>query len=362
MKIVHVTETLKGGVGSYIRTLAKHQQHAPEISRLRFILPFSVDWLPASDVYTVPTGRNVRQLLAYARNVAKIISMEQPSIIHVHSSIAGALVRLCSILGLFPKGIKIVYCSHGWAFDQHGSTLKNMAYAAIERALSIKSDATICISPYEKRIAERIGIHGCICIPNGVDPDANGASYFASGSAEQRTLLFVGRLDKQKGIDLLLKSYANVAPRFKLVVVGGESRGDLLVERPDFVEFRGWLDGDELAQAYRSCDALIVPSRWEGFGLVAIEAMARGKPVFAADVGGLRDVISHQETGWLFDLKQLDQTLRDIDAMPDEDLRAMGMRARQVFDRQFTASRMNSEIIDVYASVLAQEKRVFGPA
>lgn len=114
------------------------------------------------------------------------------------------------------------------------------------------------------------------------------------------------------------------------------------------------VSGSELADLYRTCDALIIPSRWEGFGLVAIEAMARKKAVFASKVGGLADIVRHKETGWLFELEEIDGMLIDIDAFPDDLLRRMGERGREVFEREFTANRMNNEIVKVYTSVWAQ--------
>lgn len=354
MKIVHVTETLTGGIETYLRSLAKHQQLRPEIRSLRFILPERPEWLASSDVFTVRTSRSARQMLGYAISVSMILTREQPSIVHVHSSFAGALVRLCAILKLIPKRIKIVYCSHGWAFDQRVSPVKKVIYAMVERILSIKSDATICISPYEKRIAEQVGIQGCICIPNGIDPDTSFAGDEDEPVARRRTVLFVGRLDRQKGIDLLLKSYERVKPRFRMIIVGDEVRNDLVIDRPESVEFRGWLSGRELAELYRTCDALIVPSRWEGFGLVAVEAMAWKKAVFASNVGGLTDIVRHHQTGWLFELDDIDDVLRAIESLPDEALRKMGEQGRGVFDREFTANRMNNEIVNVYTNISAQ--------
>jgi glycosyltransferase involved in cell wall biosynthesis len=354
MKIVHITETLTGGIETYLRNIARHRKLRPEIRSLRFILPEKPEWLASAEVFSVPTSRSAGQMFGYAIAVANIVKREQPSIVHVHSSIAGALVRVCAILRLIPKGIKIVYCSHGWAFDQRISPIKKIVYAAIERFLSVKSDATICISPYEKRIAEQVGIQGCVCIPNGIDPDCDQASDGGETVQRSRTVLFVGRLDRQKGIDLLLDSYQRIRPSFKLIVVGDEVRGDLAIARPDCVEFKGWLSGSELADLYRTCDALIIPSRWEGFGLVAIEAMARKKAVFASKVGGLADIVRHKETGWLFELEEIDGMLIDIDAFPDDLLRRMGERGREVFEREFTANRMNNEIVKVYTSVWAQ--------
>jgi glycosyltransferase involved in cell wall biosynthesis len=139
-----------------------------------------------------------------------------------------------------------------------------------------------------------------------------------------------------------------------MIIVGDEVRNDLVIDRPESVEFRGWLSGRELAELYRTCDALIVPSRWEGFGLVAVEAMAWKKAVFASNVGGLTDIVRHHQTGWLFELDDIDDVLRAIESLPDEALRKMGEQGRGVFDREFTANRMNNEIVNVYTNISAQ--------
>jgi len=349
MKVLHVAETLKGGLETYLRIVASHQAASPDISQVKFVLPGQVDWLGAENTHVVPTARKASALLGYARSVRKIIAAERPAILHLHSSIAGGVVRAMALAGQIPRGVKIVYCSHGWAFDQTGPAYKNMAYRWIERLLSWRSDAIICISKHEIRIAEEFGIRRCQCIPNGIDRiEQPVLQSEPAGAAEPRKVLFVGRLDKQKGIDALLDAYARVRPNFKLIVVGDSVRKDLQLAQPAHVEFKGWLEKDALDAVYRACDATIVPSRWEGFGLVAVEAMARGKPVFASAVGGLVDIVEHGTSGRLFSLDQMDQALRDIDGLSDAALRQMGEAGRRIFEEKFTSQRMNTAIVNLY--------------
>jgi glycosyltransferase involved in cell wall biosynthesis len=349
MKVLHVAETLKGGLETYLRIVSRYQKTSPEISQVKFVLPGQVDWLGAENTHVVPTARKASALLAYAREVRRIIAAERPAVLHLHSSIAGGVVRAMALLGQVPRGVKIVYCSHGWAFDQTGPAYKTLAYRWIERLLSWRSDAIICISDHETRVAEKFGIQHVRCIPNGIDQiDGSEPASAELALAEPRKVLFVGRLDKQKGIDALLDAYVRVKPNFKLIVVGDSVRKDLTLAQSDQVEFKGWLEKDALDAVYRACDATIVPSRWEGFGLVAVEAMARGKPVFASAVGGLIDIVAHGTSGRLFSLEQMDQTLRDIDGLSDAALRQMGQAGRRIFEEKFTSQRMNTAIVNLY--------------
>jgi len=350
MKILHIAETLKGGLETYLRMVSGFQQNSPVITQAKFILPGPVDWLSSQDTHVVATARSPLALASYAAEVRRIIRKERPSVLHLHSSIAGGIVRAMALLGQVPQETKIVYCSHGWAFDQIGPSYKKSIYRWVEWLLSYWSDAIICISDHELRIAEKFGIKRCRCIPNGITP---AGALLEPGAPERqlphtRRLLFVGRLDRQKGIDALLESYARVRPGFKLVVVGGAVRNDLSLVPSEDIEFRGWLEKDALDAAYRSCDAIIVPSRWEGFGLVAVEAMARGKPVFASAVGGLVDIVEDGRSGRLFPLDRIDEMLREIDQIPADDMARMGRAGRRIFEKKYTADRMNSAIVDLY--------------
>src|SRR5690606_9841845 len=101
-------------------------------------------------------------------------------------------------------------------------------------------------------------------------------------------LLFVGRFDRQKGVDIFCEVLKRLGSRAYGVMVGGAVLHDSInLEYPYNVRTVGWRPKNELASFYRSADILVVPSRWEGFGLVAAEAMSLGCPVIASNVGGL---------------------------------------------------------------------------
>lgn len=354
MKILHIAETLKGGLETYLRMVSGFQQNSPAITQAKFVLPGPVDWLSPQDTHVVPTARSPLVLAGYAARIRRIIRAERPTVLHLHSSIAGGIVRAMALLGQVPAETRIVYCSHGWAFDQIGPAYKKSIYRWIEWLLSHWSDAIICISDHELRLAEKFGIKRCKCIPNGIAATGSAAALPAPAEPAsqrapgERTILFVGRLDKQKGIDALLDAYLRVRPNFRLVVVGEAVRNDLPIAKPNEVDFLGWLEKEALDRAYRDSDAIIVPSRWEGFGLVAIEAMARGKPVFASAVGGLVDIVEDRQTGRLFPLERIDEMLCEIDQIPSAELQRMGRAGRALFERKYTAERMNAAIVDLY--------------
>ncbi len=155
-------------------------------------------------------------------------------------------------------------------------------------------------------------------VPPGVDH-----SLFSPGDQEEArnaiglngdpVLLFVGRIQPLKGVELAIKTLANLKkyPNARLIIVGGSSGPEgpsteetiwslvnelELVDRVIFIPPQAHHD---LCMWYRSADVLIMPSRSESFGLVALEAAACGIPVVASDVGGLRTLVDHDQTGFL---------------------------------------------------------------
>ena len=126
----------------------------------------------------------------------------------------------------------------------------------------------------------------------------------SQGHPDAPLLLYIGRLSAEKEVDRI-KPVLEAIPEARLALVGdGPHREDLEKHFADtHTHFVGYLAGEKLAAAYASADAFIFPSRTETLGLVLLEAMAAGCPVVAANAGGIPDIVTDGENGYLFDPK-----------------------------------------------------------
>ena len=148
-----------------------------------------------------------------------------------------------------------------------------------------------------------------------------------------------------KGIDLLLDALARVAPPWSLDIVGdGNARPGLEAMAreaglADRVRFHGFVASEGLAPLYDAARIVAVPSRWpEPFGMVGLEAMHRGRPVVAFDVGGIPDWCQDGETGLLAPDRDVPALADRIGRLLRDDALAnrLGTRARQVASERFS--------------------------
>jgi glycosyltransferase involved in cell wall biosynthesis len=132
-------------------------------------------------------------------------------------------------------------------------------------------------------------------------------SALTDGRPDAPLVLYVGRLAPEKSVETLAW-VLDANPGARLALVGdGPARPRLeRVFRDQPVHFAGFLHGDALSAAFASADVFVMPSTTETLGFVVLEAMASGTPVVAADAGGIPDLVSHGENGWLYDPTRLD--------------------------------------------------------
>lgn len=181
-------------------------------------------------------------------------------------------------------------------------------------------------------------------------------------------LLFVGRLDPIKGIDLLLESAAQLRTLAQVIVIGGDPtapNGDPEIARLrtradelgilDRVRFPGAVAQDALPTYYRAADALVVTSRYESFGLVAVEALACGTPVIAARVGGLPSIVREGENGLFASWRSPSAFAERIDELLANDaLRAhLRAQARHSVER-FDWPRIGDRVRALYADLATE--------
>ncbi len=149
-------------------------------------------------------------------------------------------------------------------------------------------------------------------------------SRLSQGNPDSPLLLYVGRVSAEKQIDQI-KPVLEAIPEARLAIVGdGPNREALEAHFAGTnTHFVGYLQGLELASAYASGDAFIFPSRTETLGLVLLEAMAAGCPVVAANSGGIPDIVTDGENGYLFDVNDPDgaitATKRLLDATAERE-------------------------------------------
>jgi glycosyltransferase involved in cell wall biosynthesis len=377
--ILHVAETAKGGVGAYLEELVACQAERHGADRVRVVLPAEhaalFDRLPPHAVHGFRIGRagRLRSVMRMARVVWALVRQWRPDVVHLHSSYAGLVLR--PLLALLPQRPRVVYCPHGWAFDREAPRWLNRAAAMVERALARLCDAVVCISHHERAIALRAGLpaHQLVVVLNGMGDiampaDVAGArSHWPDGALR---VLFVGRLDRQKGVDILYKALQRLQHRAFAVVVGAAVVADSRSRpSPPNARVMGWLARERIAVLCRAADVLVVPSRWEGFGLVALEAMRCGCAVVASRTGGLPEVIEDGVSGLLFDPGDSDQLASLLEQRDAASWKAMGEAGRCRFEALFTIERVGDQLDALYRRVtagsgvaLAEAPVVFGHA
>src|SRR5881296_997718 len=242
----------------------------------------------------------------------ELFETERFDLIHAHDWVVGrAAVELKNRLSL-----PLISTIHATEIGRGGSLDGEYRRKVrdIERLLVEQSDGIICCSNYMlDHIQHQLGaVNAKIrVIPNGVESSRfNGdrqPHLIPTGVSENRkVILYVGRIVREKGIFTLLEALDELRNRGKdvsLVIVGeGPLKEDLAKEvlrrrLSDRVKITGFVDQEKLVSLYNSCDAFVLPSHYEPFGMVALEAMASRVPVVVSDVGGLSEIVEDGVTG-----------------------------------------------------------------
>ncbi len=361
MKVLHATETAQGGVGTYIDEVVALQLQRYGAEQVRVVVPqrhaLQLRSLPEAVQSRFPSGNGrLGRVWQVAMRTLAEVKRWQPDVVHLHSSFAGFVLR--PLLAWRAPGVKVVYCAHGWAFDRDSAGWLCRLVERIERVWSRWSDAVVCISEHDWRAGRRIGIapQRLALVHNGIrDAQVEEAAREAARQRwpqGTRRLLFVGRLDRQKGVDRLFEIVRRLGPQAYTVVVGASVVTEGAEQPPENLHITGWLPRDEITAYCAAADVLLVPSRWEGFGLVALEAMRMGCPVMASRVGGLPEVVEDGITGRLVDGADPAAWVKTLQALDDEALRRMGQAGRRRFEALFTLQRVVGQLHALYDCLL----------
>lgn len=361
MRILHVAEIGIGGVASHIEEIGKAQIERYGIDNIAIIVPKDqigeFRSLPPKVLRPFsPAKRRLTSAWRVARNTVAVARALRPHIIHAHSTFAGLAVRMLPHAAL--GNVKIVYCPHGWSFAMDGNASVKRVYGAIERLLSSRCDAIINVSAHERGLAIKHGIPSrrLHVIVNGISSQA-GEFAQANDADGPIRLAFVGRPDRAKGLDVLLNAMRRLSDKTILLDVIGTTASDVessMLPLGQHIKFHGWCPRERVQQHIALCDGLIMPSRWEGLPLTALEAMRAGKAIVASRGSSFPEIIDHGSTGLLFETANPAALAECLDGLTKPALAHMGRAARARFLERFTLETQDEAIAHLYEELVRQ--------
>jgi glycosyltransferase involved in cell wall biosynthesis len=356
LKLLHVAETIRGGIATYLNELHPLQAMDFGLDQIRYVVPVEsrtdLKSVPDAAVYGFRrTGRNPLSLWRMAVATVRAVRAFRPEVVHLHSSFAGIVLR--PMLRVAAPRVRIVYCAHGWAFSRETTRPSRVLAAWIERLLAPLCDRIVCISSSEHRAALDAGLPAAklALVRSGISAARQPVRPVRWEDPRLR-VLFVGRLDRQKGYDLLIEAARRLPETVQVRIIGSAVVGELPpLDLPENVEILGWQNHEAIEAHLDQADVAVVPSRWEGFGLVTLEAMRAGKPVIAFAAGALTEIVQDGVTGFICAPIGVDALVEGIQRAASAPLREMGQAGYDRLVQQFRVEHMDRKLNAVYRQV-----------
>ena len=316
-----------GGIESHVFQLAKGLHSLGENIQVIFLKNYGKHPLRNA---LLESGISTIALDGRIRSLRRLIKTERPAIIHTHGYKAGILGRLLSKIYKIPS----VSTFHAGEI----STGKLGLYQWLDEKSAILSSHLFAVSP---QIASKLPSNTQV-FDNFID-----TSNIMPSKGNQ--VAFVGRLSKEKGADYFL-ALALLFPTLSFHIYGeGPLRQALENLATSNVIFHG--QQDDMSIVWSAIGLLIMPSRNEGLPMAALEAMARGIPVLASDVGALNKVVDSNSNGWLIpagDINALSNYLSQWIDMDKTTRLQFSKEARSKIEQKFSAQIAIPKLIACY--------------
>jgi alpha-maltose-1-phosphate synthase len=280
------------------------------------------------------------------------------SVIHANTVLAFACRR---------SGIPLIATEHHYIFDPayrpYKSFLQNVYHTLWQKRFFKKSyavaDAITTDSHFTAEVLRSVaGIAVTQTIPLWVDysvfsPGAGGK--IRTGENGLFRLLFVGNASRRKGADVILPLAERLGNQFEIRCTAGLRQSGTL-EQATNVKVLGRLTEQQLVDEYRQCDAVLVPSRYEGFGYAALEAMACAKPVVGFRCGAIAEVVEEGRTALLVDVDDIEglaTRCRQLAADPSL-CTALGEAGRQHAEQTYSEAAAIAAYVTLYEKLLSK--------
>lgn len=366
---VHALAEAMSAAGHRVGVITQHSDGEPlreivagvEVVRVPQDPPF----VPVSDILAWTMGFNH----ALTRTALRLAGELRPDVVHAHDWLAahaGATLRDAMAVPLVATVHATEAGRHqGWVRTPTSKSIHAtewwLTYLA-RRVITCSSHMRSEVTTLFDLPAEKIDV-----IPNGIDLGrwrvAGAAARALRGryaeSQDAPLLVFAGRLEWEKGVHTLIAALPRLRrrhPGLRLVIAGRGSKEDELralagsLRLRQAVTFLGWRSAEELAALAAAANCAIVPSIYEPFGIVALEAAAAGTPLVVADTGGLREIVEHGVTGLRFSPGDVPGLAGAVDSvLRDEVLAHRLVRdAREVLARDYTWGSIAERTVAVY--------------
>lgn len=385
MKILFINDNgnQKGGAEKYMMNL---MEHLGKKYQLKLFSAYSSNCI--SDYFYKQSSNKFRIYSDQVFNLQAFMALKKllmnfyPDIVHIHNIDKKMSASILPLLNKIPTlmaihDLDLIYPGSEYLsihdckmpsgrYCNKCTTLKSYIFFKLKnwvRIPIIKKNIDLFIAPSKyilKKTRSNLGINNIIRINHGI----NLYKYESLRDTDQ--LLFVGRIDKTKGVYSLIYAYNKIVklyPNAKLIIAGdGKEKNNLLalVKKHDLknVYFTGWLKEEDIIHLYENSSIIIVPSICEeSFGLVGIEAMSVGRPVIASRVGGIPEWLEDGKTGFLVDPGNPDQIAEKIiQLFSDRKLmEQMGKNARKKAE-QFSIEKHANKIEKTYLKLIEKYK------
>ena len=371
-----------GGVNSHISSLAHHiAKMGQEVKIIapasKAVSTFSDRFIPIGKPLPVPaSGSIVRTTLSLnlSSRLETVFDRENFDVVHLHEPL---MPMLCTTVLRLSHSVNIGTFHASYNRPRYGvwKPLDGYNFGKPFTTMFLKRwarrlDGKIAVSKPALEFASKYFPGDYDIIPNGVDlerfsPDILPIDEFCDGKVN---ILFVGRLEKRKGLNYLLEAYQWVKQEIsncRLIIVGPGTRlrrkyeKQVIMDGIKDVVFVGHAAYDELPRFYKTADIFCAPATsWESFGIVLLEAMAVGKPVVASQIDGYAGVVTHGVDGLLVppkDKEMLAQAL--VSLIKDKSLRQqMGAKGR-LEAQGYGWGNIARRVLDYYMKVLNELPR-----
>jgi len=368
MDILHLCEGFGGGAARHVIELAHAQAKLGHRVRVIYCpsqLDLQAKALMASThgitwlVLPMNKAVSLSDVLVLWRISRLIQSGGRPHILHCHCNKGGILGV---VLAPFLR-VPLVYTPHAlYSMQPRLTGFIRACCLAVERAVSRGAQTTILLGRKEAEFARINNFYGCrIRISaNGIAPPVGPAPTSLVSSrhaASDRPLVigFLGRLSYQKGVDTLIAAVmAARDSHFRVEIHGFGPELDHVKKavdaHPERLSFHGPANGSGVMERF---DILVMPSRYEGFPYVLLEALAKGLPLITTDVGGVDEMVADGWNGVIVHGEHTSGLTRILEELQHHDWQTMGRNSFRL-SRHYTIAAMNHRIENIYREVLAR--------